>query len=176
MEDSDGRFGVDLTAFGPYRMPKFSYQYGIDDDMNPGECPITGTCNFDIRGDALDTWRAAVNNSASYELVFILSAGQDESSTWQEFGEMKFQTKEDVPASFGPPNNGTGRDYAKTRYVDWTSWAAASNIWPNAGGGSSTQAESSGMATYAHEFSHLLFIGDNYNNPYGVPLRRSYSK
>lgn len=175
MEDSDGRFGVDLTVYGAYEMPLKSYQYGIDDDMNPGGCPSSDTCNIDIRTDALGTWRTAVGNATadSYELVFILSAGQDESSTWQEFGEMKFQTREDVPDSFGPPDNGT--NYAKTRYVDWTSWAAASNIWPNAGGGSSTQAESSGMATYAHEFSHLLNIGDNYNNPYGIPLRRSYT-
>ncbi|TVY86890.1 putative secreted metallopeptidase [Lachnellula willkommii] len=165
MEDLDGRFGVDLTVYGAYEMPLKSYQYGIDDDMNTGGCPSSDTCNIDIRTDALGTWRAAVGNATadSYELVFILSAGQDESSTWQEFGEMKFQTREDVPDSFGPPDNGT--NYAKTRYVDWTSWAAASNIWPNAGGGSSTQAESSGMATYAHEFSHLLNIGDNYNNP-----------
>jgi len=180
MKDSDGHFGVDLNDFGPYRMPLLSYQYGIDDDMNPVECPVGETCNIDIRTDALGTWRKAVGNATadSYELVFILSAGQDESSTWQEFGEMKFQAWEDVPNDFGPPislGNGTRRNYTKTRYVDWTSWAAASNIWPNAGGGSSTQTESSRMATYAHEFSHLLNIGDNYNNPYEIPLRRAYT-
>ncbi len=70
------------------------------------------------------------------------------------------------------PRSATGRE---TRYVDWTSWAAGSSIWPNAGGGSSTQAESSGMAVFAHEFSHILGIGDNYNNPYGVPPRRAYT-
>ena len=31
MEDSDGHFGVDLTAFGAYHMPSNSYQYGVDD-------------------------------------------------------------------------------------------------------------------------------------------------
>lgn len=31
------------------------------------------------------------------------------------------------------------------------------------------------MGTYAHELSHLLNIGDNYNNPYGIPLRRDYT-
>jgi len=41
--------------------------------------------------------------------------------------------------------------------------------------GSSTQAESSGTSVFAHEFSHILGIGDNYNNPYGDPPRRSYS-
>ncbi len=32
-----------------------------------------------------------------------------------------------------------------------------------------------GMSTYAHELSHLLGIGDNYNNPYSNPARRDYS-
>jgi hypothetical protein len=31
------------------------------------------------------------------------------------------------------------------------------------------------MSTYAHEFSHILGVGDNYNNPYSVPARRDYS-
>jgi hypothetical protein len=31
------------------------------------------------------------------------------------------------------------------------------------------------MGTYAHELSHLLGIGDNYNNPYGDPMQRSYT-
>ena len=176
MNDSGGRYGVDLTAFGAYQMPGKSYEYGITNDMNPGMCPVGSTCNRNLRTDGLGAWRADVGDEVadSYELVFILSAGQDESSTWQEFGEMRFQTKEDVPDPFGPPVE-PQPNYARTRYVEWTSWASAATIWPNAGGGSSTQAESSGMGTYAHELSHLLTIGDNYNNPYGVPLRRSYT-
>jgi M6 family metalloprotease-like protein len=176
MNDSGGRYGVDLTAFGAYQMPAKSFEYGISNDMNPGMCPAGSTCNRNIRTDALGAWRADVGDEVadSYELVFILSAGQDESSTWQEFGEMRFQTKEDVPDPFGPPVE-PQPNYARTRYVEWTSWASAATIWPNAGGGSSTQAESSGMGTYAHELSHLLSIGDNYNNPYGVPLRRAYT-
>ncbi|MGW4462049.1 M6 family metalloprotease domain-containing protein [Micromonospora sp. NPDC004704] len=176
MQDSNGRYGVDLNGFGPYTMPAKSYQYGITNDMNPGMCPGGETCNRNIRTDGLGAWRAAVGDEVadSFELVFILGAGQDESSTWQEFGQMMFQTKEDVPDAWGPPDPAMP-NYAKTRYVDWTSWKSAATIWPNAGGGSSTQAESSGMGTYAHELSHLLSIGDNYNNPYGVPLRRAYT-
>jgi M6 family metalloprotease-like protein len=34
---------------------------------------------------------------------------------------------------------------------------------------------SAGSAVLAHEFSHILGIGDNYNNPYSVPARRAYS-
>ncbi|KAF2761154.1 M6 family metalloprotease [Pseudovirgaria hyperparasitica] len=180
MEDSAGRYGVDLTAFGAYRLPRKSFQYGIDDaedGMNPGACP-EAPCNVDLRTDALGAWRADVGNetASAFELVFILSAGQDESSTWQEFGEMKFQTKEDVPADFGPPAGLSNlTNYAATRYVEWTSWVSAASIWPNAGGGSSTQGESSGAAVYAHELSHLIGIGDNYNNPYGLPARRAYT-
>ncbi|KAH8163977.1 metalloprotease M11 [Xylaria polymorpha] len=180
MEDSGGRYGVDLTVFGAYELPSLSYQYGVDDDQNggfnPDACPAAGPCSVDLRTDALGAWRAEVGNetASAYELVFILSAGQDESSTWQEFGEMIFQTPEDVTAEFGPPD-GSIPNWAHTRYVNWTSWASASVIWPNAGGGSSTQAESSGMSTYAHELSHLLGIGDNYNNPYGLPARRDYA-
>ncbi|MFG3298112.1 M6 family metalloprotease domain-containing protein [Micromonospora chersina] len=176
MQDSNGRYGVDLSGFGPYEMPAKSYQYGIDNGFNPGACPTGEACAKNIRTDGLGAWRAAVGDAVadSFELVFILSAGQDESSTWQEFGQMMFQTKEDVPDAWGPPDP-TLPNYAKTRYVEWTSWKAAATIWPNAGGGSSTQAESSGMGVYAHELSHLLSIGDNYNNPYGTPLRRAYT-
>ncbi|CAO2653547.1 Nn.00g029580.m01.CDS01 [Neocucurbitaria sp. VM-36] len=180
MGDSFGKYGVDLTVFGPYRMPAKSYQYGVDDEQggfNEGACPEGPPCSVDLRTDALGAWRADVGNETAdqYELAFILSAGQDESSTWQEFGEMRFLTKDDVPDEFGPPGNSSLPNYADTRYVEWTSWAAASTIWPNAGGGSSTQGESSGMATFAHELSHLLGIGDNYNNPYSVPPRRAYT-
>ncbi|KAI1103363.1 hypothetical protein F4804DRAFT_342528 [Jackrogersella minutella] len=180
MEDSGGRFGVDLTAFGAYELPGLSYQYGIDDAIggfNEGACPSEGPCSVDLRTDALGAWRAEVGNETAdaFDMVFILSAGQDESSTWQEFGEMKFQTQEDIPDSFGPPKDDPLPNHAKSRYISWTAWKSASSIWPNAYGGSSTQAESSGMSTYAHELSHLLGIGDNYNDPYGDPPRRAYT-
>lgn len=173
MEDSGGRFGVQLTAFGPYRMPGKSYEYGME--FQPSACPPGANCSRDLRKDAGDAWRADVGDTAKqFDFVFYLSAGQDESSTWQEFGEMKFGTKENVPDSFGPPNHDLP-NYAATRYVPWTSWASAASIWPNAQDGSSVQAESSGQSTYAHEFSHILGIGDNYNNPFGNPPSRSYS-
>ncbi|WP_246411747.1 M6 family metalloprotease domain-containing protein [Amycolatopsis dendrobii] len=175
MEDSGGRFGVDLTAFGPYRMPGRSFEYGME--MQPQDCPANADCTRDLRKDAGDAWRADVGPVADqFDFIFFLSAGQDESSTWQEFGEMKFGSKENVPAEFGPPGSKPGeQNWAHTRYVPWTSWASASTIWPNAANGSSTQAESSGQGVFAHEFSHILGIGDNYNNPFGDPPRRSYT-
>ncbi|MFI5608951.1 M6 family metalloprotease domain-containing protein [Amycolatopsis sp. NPDC051903] len=173
MEDSGGRFGVDLTAFGPYRLPGKSYEYGME--FQEGACPAGDTCDRDLRTDARAAWKADVGALADqFDFVFFLSAGQDESSTWQEFGEMKFGSQDAVSDEFGPPDPALP-NYADTRYVPWTSWASASTIWPNAQNGSSTQAESSGQGTYAHEFSHILGIGDNYNNPFGNPPQRAYT-
>ncbi|GAA3943900.1 M6 family metalloprotease domain-containing protein [Actinomadura viridis] len=176
MEDSGGRYGVDLTAFGAYRMPAKDHEYGVDSMQGGTGCPSGDTCNRNIRTDARAAWVADVGEekAGEFDFVFYLSAGQDESSTWEEFGRMKFASKEDVPPEWGPGDSGLP-NWVKTRYVDWTSWAAGSTIWPNAVTGSSTQAESSGMGVFAHEFSHILGIGDNYNNPYGVPARRAYS-
>ncbi|MBH1934813.1 M6 family metalloprotease domain-containing protein [Streptomyces sp. AV19] len=178
MEDSGGRVGVDLTAFGVYRMPWKSHQYGIEPGMNPGACPVGDSCGKDIRADGKRAWTAdvGVDKTKQFDFVFYLTAGVDESSAWQEFGRMKFGSAKDVPAAWGPPSPlASGGNAAATRYVPWTSWQAAARIWPNAESGSSTQAESSGMATFAHELSHILGIGDNYNNPYGTPLSRSYT-
>ncbi len=177
MEDSGGRYGVDLTGFGAYRMPAKDHEYGVDRMQGGTGCPAGDTCNRDLRADARAAWVADVGEETAkkYDFVFFLSAGQDESSTWQEFGEMKFTSKEDVPPEWGPGDPGL-TNWVKTRYVPWTSWQAGSTLWPNAiFGVSSTQAESSGMSVYAHEFSHILGIGDNYNNPYSDPPRRAYS-
>ncbi|HEY0536847.1 MAG TPA: M6 family metalloprotease domain-containing protein [Actinoallomurus sp.] len=177
MEDSGGRYGIDLGSFGPYRMPAKSHEYGVESSFQGNQgCPAGDTCGRDFRTDARAAWVADVGAdvAAQYDFVFFLSAGQDESSTWQEFGQMKFNTRDEVTDEWGPPDPALA-NWNKTRYVDWTSWQASANIWPNAASGSSIQAESSGMGTFAHEFSHILGIGDNYNNPYSVPPRRDYS-
>jgi len=177
MEDSGGRYGIGLSSFGVYQMPAASHEYGIENSMQRGlGCPAGDTCGRDLRTDARAAWIADVGEevAARYDFVFFLAAGQDESSTWQEFGQMKFTSKEDVTDVFGPPDEALP-NWNATRYVEWTSWQASATIWPNATRGSSVQAESSGMSTYAHEFSHILGVGDNYNNPYSVPARRDYS-
>src|SRR3954464_15997055 len=89
---------------------------------------------------------------------------------------MKFKTQDDVTDPYGPKQlygDLTQTNWAVTRYVPWSSWAAAANIWPNASGNTSIEAESSGMATYAHELTHNLSIGDNYNNPFGTVQQRA---
>ncbi|GAA1011999.1 peptidase M6 [Acrocarpospora pleiomorpha] len=175
MEDSGGRYGVDLTGFGPYTMPGKDHEYALEYQRN--SCPAGDTCNKNLRADGNAAWLAAVGPEtvAQYDFVFFVSAGQDESSTWQEFGMMKFPTKEDVTDEFGPDDPALP-NWSPTRYVEWTSWQAGSTFWPNARFGvDSVQAESSGMGVYAHEFSHIMGIADNYNNPYSIPARRAYT-
>ena len=113
-------------------------------------------------------------SGVDYDFNFVLHAGYDETGVWQEFGEMMFLTPEDVTDEFGPPFDGMP-NWARTRYVPWTSWYAAKGIWSSAGGGTSIQGENDGMGTFAHEFGHIQRLGDNYNNPYGNPVSRSYS-
>ncbi|MEU6710117.1 M6 family metalloprotease domain-containing protein [Nonomuraea sp. NPDC046802] len=175
MEDSGGRFGVELTGFGPYTMPGKDHEYAMEYQRDA--CPAGDTCTKNLRSDGNAAWVADVGDEAAgqFDFVFYLSAGQDESSTWQEFGMMKFPNKEAVTDEWGPPDPALP-NWSKTRYVEWTSWQAGSTFWPNARFGvDSVQAESSGMAVYAHELSHIMGIADNYNNPYAVPPRRAYT-
>lgn len=195
MENSNGRLSVDIDAFGPYQLPGKLHEYGLS-GMAPvtgpnSVCPAGDTCTKNIRTDGFTAWEGDQGASIGddYDVLFWVTAGHDESGTWQEFGEMKFQTKEDVPAEFGPPGATEGPVYndagnvipnwAPTRYVEWTSWAAAANHWPNAssraGLPNSTQAESSGQSIFQHEMSHLLGIADNYNNPFATNPIRTYS-
>jgi M6 family metalloprotease-like protein len=179
MEDTYGKYGVQLDAFGPYRMPARSYQY-FHDYTGSGHCPTPTTtpCNLTFRTDARAAWLADVGATvvASYDNIFYISAGEDQSSTWQEFGEMKWMTQDQVPDAFGPKAfDPTQTNWAPTRYVPWSSWASSSSIWPNASGNTSIEGESSGMSTYAHELTHNLNIGDNYSNPYGTVQQRGFS-
>ena len=186
MEDSYGKYGVQLDSFGPYKLPGNSYQYFLTDQSgsqnNPAHCPqLTPAkpCNLNFRTDARAAWLADVGAAkiAEYDNIFYVSAGEDESSTWQEFGEMKFLNQDAVTDAFGPKAYGdlTQTNWAVSRYVPWSSWVTVANIWPNASGNTSVEGESSGMGTYAHELTHNLGLPDNYNNPFTSPYQRTGS-
>jgi M6 family metalloprotease-like protein len=132
------------------------------------------TCNRNYRTDTLVAWADHVSLEVrnSFDNSFYVAAGQDESGTWQEFGEMQFLQNE-VPDEFGPPNDEITQNWAATRYIPWTSWRSAATIWPSASGNNSVEGEGSGMAVYAHELTHNLGIADNYNNPYVAPFQRA---
>ena len=176
MENTHGKIGVDLETFGPYRLTGKYHEYGgLPDEV----CPAGDNCNRSFTNEGTDLWRADIGcptGNCGYDFRFLVTAGHDETSTWQEFGEMLFETPDDIPLAFGPPGAEDGPVYnddgeeipnwSDTRYVDWTSWLAAANHWPSAGGGVSRQAENSGLAVYAHEFSHIRGLPDNYGNPF----------
>lgn len=167
MEQSRGKIGVEVTTYGPYRMSSKTYQYNggaMPFDEKPAPTPMTAEL------DKMWTDEQGADIRSKFDLVMRMYAGYDESAVWQEFGEMKFQTKEDVTAEFGNPDPSKPR-FSKTRYVEWTSFDAGKWLWSNAGGGSITTSEGSGAIR--HEVSHAAFrIGDNYNNPYVTPYRR----
>ena len=87
-------------------------------------------------------------------------AGYDETTIWQEFGEMKFETKEEIPDDWGNPDP-LKPNWVVNRYVPWTSWRAGAQQW---GHSSIRQGESSGTIT--HEIVHTFGLPDNNNNPY----------
>jgi len=174
MEQSRGKFGITvLDAFGPYRMPKNLWEYGLSEYGQNDSTPDGSRANARLERDADALWRAdkgddiANNYRRPNGAVLRIYAGYDETGVWQEFGEMKFNTKEDIPPEWGNPNPEKPR-WITTRYVEWTSWLAGAQQW---GLSSIRQGENSGTIT--HELGHYAFsIGDLNNNPYVTPYRR----
>jgi len=170
MEQSRGKIGIPpMDAYGPYRMPKKLFQYGLNEWGQEGGCPPGYKCDGRLEEDCDALWRAAAGADIDkqYDIVLRIYAGYDETSVWQEFGEMKFQSKDDIPAEWGNPDPTMPR-WVATRYVPWTSWKAGAMQW---GLSSMRQGENSGTIT--HEIAHYAFdTGDNNNNPYVKPYRR----
>ena len=173
MEQSRGRVGIpSVDAYGPYRMPKNLFQYGLNEWGQAGGCPSGFECNGRMEPDADALWLAdaGADIKGKYDIVLRIYAGYDETSVWQEFGEMKFASKESIPAEWGNPDTTKPR-WVVTRYVPWTPWRVGQMQW---GLSSVRQGESSGTIT--HEIAHFAFrTGDNNNNPYVTPYRRAGS-
>src|SRR6188472_4591674 len=137
MEDSFGQYGVELVPFGPYRLPGQSYQYHINQFQNTtADCPNPAfpaanptPCNLNFSNAARAAWLADINaegnpwQESDFSNMFWTSAGQDESGSWQEFGEMRFANQDAVTDPFGPkainPLHPRG-NWATTRYIPWT--------------------------------------------------------
>ena len=195
LEDSFGVVGIDADAFGPYTLDGKLHEYGITSDMNsPGtDCPKGDSCNQDLDTELIEasladvTTGMATNGGRDYDFRYLLHAGYDESGTWEEFGPMLFADKADVTdevdprvgQSLGNPDP-EKNNYAKTRYERpdgaWTSFFSAKQPWAHAVPGVySTQGESDGASTFAHELSHIFGVLDNYGSPFKENADRDYS-
>jgi M6 family metalloprotease-like protein len=169
MEQSRGKFGITtLDPYGPYRMPKNLWEYGLNEYNQNNSTPDGSRAKSHMEPDVDALWKADAGDiKEQYDAILRIYAGYDETGVWQEFGEMKFLSKEDIPAEWGNPDTSKPR-WIPTRYVSWTSWKAGQMQW---GLSSIRQGENSGTIT--HELGHYAFdIGDNNNNPYVEPYRR----
>jgi M6 family metalloprotease-like protein len=170
MEQSRGKFGItEVEAFGPYRMPKPIWAYGLNEYGQNDQTPDGSKADGRMERDCDAVWIAELGKDVrkDFDAVLRLYASYDETGVWQEFGEMKFNSKDDIPAAWGNPNPAKPR-WIPTRYVEWTSWLAGSQQW---GLSSMRQGENSGTIT--HELGHFAFrLPDLNNNPYVKPYRR----
>jgi len=174
MEQSRGRFGItEVEAFGPYRMPKNRWEYGLNEYGQEGSTPDGRSVEGNrMEPDCDSIWSEDVGVPVQelrgkYDAVLRVYASYDETGVWQEFGEMKFNTREDIPPEWGNPDPEQPR-WVPTRYVEWTSWLAGAQQW---GLSSMRQGENSGTIT--HEIGHYSFrLPDLNNNPYVQPYRR----
>jgi len=170
MEQSRGRFGItEVDVYGPYRMPKPIWAYGLSEYGQNDQTPDGSRADSRMEKDCDEVWTAAIGKDVrkDYDAILRLYASYDETGVWQEFGEMKFNTRDDIPPEWGNPNPAKPR-WIPTRYVEWTSWLAGSQQW---GLSSMRQGENSGTIT--HELGHFAFrLPDLNNNPYVKPYRR----
>ena len=183
MENSFGKYGVELVPFGPYRLPEASYQYHISrfNDAT-ADCPRIrrATARTAPRSSMRCVTRGTRPCPPPRGPRSTTSTTSPPAMTSRRRGRSSarcgFTGPDAVTDPFGPkainPLHARG-NWALTRYVPWTSWAAAGNIWPSASGVASTEAESSGMGVFAHELSHNLSLPDNYGNPFASPTSRS---
>ena len=170
MEQSRGKFGItEVDVFGPYRMPKPIWAYGLNEFGQNDQTPDGSTADSRMERDCDPIWIEDVGEDIrkNYDAILRMYASYDETGVWQEFGEMKFNSRDDIPAEWGNPNPDKAR-WIPTRYVEWTSWLAGAQQW---GLSSMRQGENSGTIT--HELGHHAFrLPDLNNNPYVEPYRR----
>jgi hypothetical protein len=95
MEQSRGRFGItQVESFGPYRMPKPLWAYGLNEYGQNESTPDGSRAGSRMEPDVDTLWlRDKGNIKANYDAVLRMYAGYDETGVWQEFGEMKFNTR-----------------------------------------------------------------------------------
>jgi len=199
-ENSQGRWKIELDGAGVYRLPGYEFEYGLDTSMNhTNDLPAGFTRRSGLNSLAVNAAIADGVDLNKYDFAFVLHSGSAESQVWEEAGYMMFYDETTVGYEYSakfrvdqmrakgitipaatdawlaarpaPVKGENGRGWwARTRYVPWTSWWAATAVWSSAssisvGGRTfrlSQQGETNGNATFSHEFSHIVGVADNY--------------
>ena len=277
-EASAGQWNITLETHGPFQLPYpqivyssywgsayntvynqilTAYGHQLINDRPPGSSPLARRT---IASDINPILTAAGAPLGDYDFIFFVHSGYDESGVWEEFGEMMFPTRWDVPdrygltesvlnrmrslegtnvgnlgdvaalanhpaitaweelrnqnigptestiteyeKSLGLVTNRNSQNWAKSRYGPdpWTSYYSVSGIWSHKTTATfdispakqvelvergeiaigttsrrrdiSVQGENDGMATFAHEFGHIVGFTDNLADIYGIPPER----
>ena len=80
------------------------FEYGLNEYNQAGGCPAGYTCDGRMERDADALWRAdAGADVVEVRIVLRIYAGYDETTVWQEFGEMKFASR----TRTSPPSGAT---------------------------------------------------------------------
>ena len=124
----DGETPFDGETQGPWRVLLGVNAIGPNVSGENFQNDLEGQFGFDYAGHITQGYQRANGGAqvpAGFDFIFFLSAGQDESATWQEFGMMKFPTKEDVPDVFRARYAGKFREFTYQGRLDpaWVPFA-----------------------------------------------------
>src|SRR5207344_3290466 len=78
MEQSRGKVGIPkIDAYGPYKMPRKLFEYGLNEYNQTSGCPTGYTCNGRMEPDADALWRAdaGADIATKYDVILRIYAG-----------------------------------------------------------------------------------------------------
>ena len=151
----DGGFARPLRGRGravrPVPPDGNQWEYWLRDAGNAGSaCPTGFTCSRNARTEGRAAWVADVGEAvaATFDNVAYVQAGQDRAP-------LAGVRRDDVPdderrdRALRQPDP-TKPNWSPTRYIPWTSFAAAKGVWPARAATRSPRREL-GHGTYAHD-------------------------
>ena len=76
MEQTDGQVGIPkIDAFGPYRMPRNLFEYGLNEYKQQSGCPTGFTCDGRMEPDADALWHIAEGDTTAEDVAEYLAEG-----------------------------------------------------------------------------------------------------
>ena len=116
MEQTHGRIGMSFTPYGPYRMPRPLYEYGLNEFNQQGGCPAGHTCNGNMDSDVDALWRADAGREhhAQFDLVLRIYAGYDETTDLAGVRRDEVRDQGRRPGRVGPAGPAAARTGSPT--------------------------------------------------------------